>query len=144
MTTVERLNTTSRPRPRSGTRQAARWRTSSSALARAARSAALQYLKERNPTLKVWGIDTYGSVFKKYKETGIFDKNEIHPHITEGIGDFLPGNVNFDIIDHFEKVTDKDGADDAAAGARGRHLGRQPAGAAMAGVVQLAEHFKKG
>jgi cystathionine beta-synthase len=68
-----------------------------------------RYLKERNPKIKVWGIDTYGSVFKKYKETGIFDKNEIYPYITEGIGeDFLPSNVDFDIIDHFEKVTDKD------------------------------------
>ncbi|HTM05495.1 MAG TPA: pyridoxal-phosphate dependent enzyme, partial [Vicinamibacterales bacterium] len=70
-----------------------------------------RYLKERNPVIKVWGIDTYGSVFKKYKETGIFDKNEIYPYITEGIGeDFLPKNVDFSIIDHFEKVTDKDAA----------------------------------
>src|SRR5689334_8311848 len=70
-----------------------------------------RYLKERNPRVKVWGIDTYGSVFKKYKETGIFDKNEIYPYITEGIGeDFLPKNVDFSIIDHFEKVTDKDAA----------------------------------
>ena len=59
----------------------------------------------------MWGIDTYGSVFKKYKETGIFDKNEIYPYITEGIGeDFLPKNVDFCVIDHFEKVTDKDAA----------------------------------
>ena len=70
-----------------------------------------RYLKERNPRIKVWGIDTYGSVFKKYKETGIFDKNEIYPYITEGIGeDFLPKNVDFSVIDHFEKVTDKDAA----------------------------------
>jgi len=70
-----------------------------------------RYLKERNPAIKVWGIDTYGSVFKKYKETGIFDKNEIYPYITEGIGeDFIPGNVDLNIIDHFEKVTDKDAA----------------------------------
>src|SRR5881397_4110338 len=55
-----------------------------------------RYLKERNPAIKVWGIDTYGSVFKKYKETGIFDKNEIYPYITEGIGeDFLPKSVDF-------------------------------------------------
>ena len=65
-----------------------------------------KYLKEKNPNIKVWGIDTYGSVFKKYKETGILDKNEIYPYITEGIGeDFLPANVDFSIIDHFEKVT---------------------------------------
>lgn len=70
-----------------------------------------KYLKEKNPNIKIWGIDTYGSVFKKYHETGVFDENEIHSYITEGIGeDILPKNVDFDIIDHFEKVTDKDGA----------------------------------
>ena len=70
-----------------------------------------KFLKEKNPNIKIWGIDTYGSVFKKYKETGIFDKNEIYPYVTEGIGeDFLPKNVNFDLIDLFEKVTDKDAA----------------------------------
>ena len=64
-----------------------------------------RYLKEKNPAIKVWGIDTYGSIFKKYKETGVFDKNEIYPYITEGIGeDFLPKNVDFDVIDHFMNV----------------------------------------
>ena len=120
--------TTSRPRPRSGIRPTARWPTSSSASAPAARSAAsASTSRSGTRQVKVWGVDTYGSVFKKYKETGIFDKNEIYPYVTEGIGeDFLPGNVDFDIIDHFEKVTDKDAAHhDAAAGARGGHLGRQ-------------------
>jgi cystathionine beta-synthase len=103
-----------------------------------------RYLKERNPRIKVWGIDTYGSVFKKYKETGIFDKNEIYPYITEGIGeDFLPQNVDFSAIDHFEKVTDKDAA------AMTRRIAREEgifagnsAGAAVAGLLQLREHFR--
>ncbi|CAA9259735.1 MAG: Cystathionine beta-synthase [uncultured Adhaeribacter sp.] len=70
-----------------------------------------KYLKEQNSGIKAIGIDTYGSVFKKYKETGIFDPNEIYPYKTEGIGeDILPKNVNFDLIDAFVKVTDKDAA----------------------------------
>ncbi|ALI98438.1 cystathionine beta-synthase [Rufibacter tibetensis] len=70
-----------------------------------------KFLKEQNAGIKVVGIDTYGSVFKKYKETGIFDEEEIYPYATEGIGeDILPKNVNFDLIDTFIKVTDKDGA----------------------------------
>ena len=74
-------------------------------------SGVAKYLKEKNPHIKIWGVDTYGSVFKKYHETGIFDKNEIYPYITEGIGeDILPENVDFSLIDHFEKVTDKDAA----------------------------------
>jgi cystathionine beta-synthase len=105
-----------------------------------------RYLKEKNPNIKIWGIDTYGSVFKKYKETGVFDKNEIYPYVTEGIGeDFLPQNVNFDLIDHFEKVTDKDAA------AMTRRISREEgifagnsAGSAMAGLLQLAHNFKEG
>jgi len=70
-----------------------------------------KYLKAKNPAIKVIGIDTYGSVFKKYKETGIFDENEVYPYMTEGIGeDILPKNVDFDFIDEFIKVTDKDAA----------------------------------
>jgi cystathionine beta-synthase len=70
-----------------------------------------KYLKEQKPSLVTVGIDTYGSVFKKYKETGIFDENEIYPYLTEGFGeDILPKNVDFDVIDSFIKVTDKDGA----------------------------------
>ena len=105
-----------------------------------------RYLKEKNARIKVWGIDTYGSVFKKYKETGVFDKNEIYPYITEGIGeDFLPKNVDFSVIDYFEKVTDKDAA------IMTRRITREEgifagnsAGSAMSGLLQLKEHFKKG
>jgi cystathionine beta-synthase len=102
-----------------------------------------RYLKERNPKITVWGIDTYGSVFKKYKETGIFDKNEIYPYITEGIGeDFLPRNVDFDVIDHFEKVTDKDAALMTRRIAREEGIfAGNSAGSAMAGLLQLREHF---
>jgi len=105
-----------------------------------------KYLKEKNPNIKILGIDTYGSVFKKYKETGIFDKNEIYSYITEGIGeDFLPKNVDFDIIDAFEKVTDKDAA------VMTRRIPREEgifagnsAGSAMAGLLQMKDRFKKG
>ena len=105
-----------------------------------------KFLKEKNPKLKVWGIDTYGSVFKKYKETGIFDKNEIYPYITEGIGeDFLPKNVDFSIIDHFEKVTDKDAAmmTREIVKQEGIFVGNS-AGSAMAGLLQLKNNFKSG
>jgi len=103
-----------------------------------------KYLKERNPAIKVWGIDTYGSVFKKYKETGVFDKNEIYPYITEGIGeDFLPQNVDFDVIDHFEKVTDKDAAIMTRRIAREEGIfAGNSAGSAMAGLLQLKEQFQ--
>ncbi|AFC25278.1 pyridoxal-phosphate dependent enzyme [Saprospira grandis] len=104
-----------------------------------------RYLKEQNPNIKIWGIDPYGSVFKKYHETGEFDEKEIYPYVTEGIGeDILPKNVDFEIIDHFEKVTDKD----AAIGTR--ELARQEgimvgnsAGSAIMGVKQLASELKE-
>jgi len=105
-----------------------------------------KYLKEKNPNIKVIGIDTYGSVFKKYKETGIFDKDEIYPYITEGIGeDFLPQNVDFSLIDHFEKVTDKDAAlmTREVALKEGIFAGNST-GSAVAGVLQLKDMFKEG
>ena len=106
-------------------------------------SGVAKYLKEKNPAIKIWGIDTYGSVFKKYHETGIFDENEIYPYITEGIGeDILPANVDFSLIDHFEKVTDKDAA------VYTRRLAREEGvfagnscGAAIKGLLQLKNHF---
>jgi len=108
-------------------------------------SGTAKYLKEQNPNIKIWGIDTYGSVFKKYHETGDFDEQEIYPYITEGIGeDILPANVDFEIIDHFEKVTDKDGAIMA------RRLSREEgimvgysAGSAIAGINQMKDKLKK-
>jgi cystathionine beta-synthase len=103
-----------------------------------------KFLKEKNPNIKIWGIDTYGSVFKKYHETGIFDQNEIYSYITEGIGeDILPKNVDFDIIDGFEKVTDKDGAvyTRKLALEEGIFVGNS-AGSAVKGLLQLKHHFK--
>ena len=105
-----------------------------------------KYLKEQNPKLVTVGIDTYGSVFKKYKETGIFDEKEIYPYLTEGFGeDILPKNVNFDVIDHFIKVTDKDGAIGA------RRLSKEEglfvgwsSGSAIHGALEYAtENLKK-
>ena len=102
-----------------------------------------KFLKEKNKKIKIWGVDAYGSVLKKYHETGIFDKNEIYPYVTEGIGeDMIPLNIDFDVIDGFTKVTDKD----AALYCRkllkdeGMFLGNS-AGAAIKGVLQLKENF---
>ena len=102
-----------------------------------------KFLKEKNPKVKIWGVDAYGSVLKKYHETGVFDKTEIYPYVTEGIGeDMIPKNIDFDIIDGFTKVTDKD----AAVFCRellkkeGMFLGNS-AGAAIKGVLQLEDQF---
>ena len=102
-------------------------------------SGVAKFLKEKNPNIKIWGIDTYGSVFKKYHETGVFDKSEIYPYVTEGIGeDIIPANVNFDIIDSFEKVKDEDAAiyTRRLAKEEGIFAGNS-CGAAVRGVVQL-------
>ncbi len=108
-------------------------------------SGVARYLKEQNPKIQVWGADTYGSVFKKYHETGVFDPKEIYPYITEGIGeDILPANVDFSLIDLFEKVTDKDAALWARRLARkeGLLLGYS-AGSAMGALWQLRGKLKK-
>ena len=109
-------------------------------------SGTAKYLKEKNPRIKIWGIDTYGSVFKKYHETGIFDTKEIYPYITEGIGeDILPANVDFSLIDHFEKVTDKD------AFVMTRRISKEEgilagnsSGSALSGVLQMRDQLKEG
>ena len=107
-------------------------------------SGTAKFLKEQNPDIQIWGIDSYGSVFKKYHETGEFDEAEIYPYITEGIGeDILPKNVDFSLIDHFEKVTDEDGAHAA------RELAKQEGlllgyscGSAFQGLRQLKDRLK--
>ncbi len=105
-----------------------------------------KYLKEKKPSVKCWGIDTYGSVFKKYKEQGVFDKHEIYPYVTEGIGeDFLPKNVDFSVIDHFEKVTDRDAAICTREIARQEGIfAGNSAGSAIAGLLQLKDRFRPG
>lgn len=103
-----------------------------------------RYLKEQNKDIQIIGIDTYGSVFKKFHETGEFDEAEIYPYITEGIGeDIIPGNVDFEVIDLFEKVTDEDGALAARklAQEEGMLLGYS-AGSALAGLLQLKDQLK--
>ena len=108
-------------------------------------SGVAKYLKEKNPDIKIWGADTYGSVFKKYHETGIFDPKEIYPYITEGIGeDILPENVDFSLINLFEKVSDKDAALWARRLAReeGLLLGYS-AGSAMGALWQQRGKLKK-
>ncbi|MGB1805764.1 MAG: PLP-dependent cysteine synthase family protein [Flavobacteriaceae bacterium] len=104
-----------------------------------------KYLKEKNPKIQIYGIDTYGSVFKKYHETGVFDPKEIYPYTTEGIGeDILPKNVDFSVIDYFEKVTDKDAAVFTRKLAREEGIfSGNSCGAAVKGVLQLKHHFNK-
>lgn len=103
-----------------------------------------KYLKEQNPNVKVWGVDTYGSVFKKYHETGIFDENEVYSYVTEGIGeDILPKNVDFSVIDHFTKVTDKDAAVFCRKLAleEGIFVGMS-SGSAIKGLLQMKDELK--
>jgi len=74
-------------------------------------SGTAKFLKEKNPDIKIIGIDSVGSVYKKYFETGEFDENEIKPYMTEGIGeDIIPEAINFDYVDEVIQVNDKDSA----------------------------------
>lgn len=104
-----------------------------------------RYLKEQNENVKIWGIDTYGSALKKYHETGELDEKEIYPYITEGIGeDIIPSVVDFDVIDLFEKVNDKDGAIMARRIAREEGIfAGYSAGSAVQGIRQLKGQLTK-
>lgn len=100
-----------------------------------------KYLREQRSDVHIIGVDSYGSVFKKYKETGVFDEKEIYPYMTEGIGeDILPKNVDFSMIDEFVKVTDKDAAlmTRKLAGEEGLFIGWS-CGAAVHGALDYAE-----
>lgn len=104
-----------------------------------------KYLKEKNPNVKVWAIDTYGSLLKKWFDTGELDMGEVHPYISEGFGeDFLPENYDRNAIDHFEKVTDKDGAVMARRITKeeGIFIGYS-AGSVIAGLRQLKDQLTK-
>lgn len=103
------------------------------------------YLKEMNPNIQVWAIDVYGSLLTKYFRTGEVDMKEVHPYISEGFGeDFVPMNYDMSVIDHFEQVTDKDGA------VMARRLAKEEglfcgysAGSCMQGLFQLRDRLKK-
>ena len=104
-----------------------------------------KYLKEQNPNIQVWAIDVYGSLLTKYFRTGEVDMNEVHPYISEGFGeDFVPGNYDMSVIDHFEQVTDKDGAIMARRLAKeeGMFCGYS-AGSCITGLMQLKSRLKK-
>ncbi|WP_341839501.1 pyridoxal-phosphate dependent enzyme [Chitinophaga caseinilytica] len=103
-----------------------------------------KYLKEQNPDVQIWAVDSYGSLLKKFFDTGEIDMSEVYPYITEGIGeDFVPKNYDMSVIDHFEKVTDKDGA------VMARRISKEEgifvgysAGSAVAGLLQLKTRLK--
>lgn len=105
-----------------------------------------QYLKEKNPNIQIWAIDVYGSLLTKYYRTGEIDMKEVHPYISEGFGeDFVPANYDMSVIDHFEQVTDKDGA------LMARRLAKEEglfcgysAGSCLTGLMQLKDKLKKG
>ncbi|MBS1920712.1 MAG: pyridoxal-phosphate dependent enzyme [Bacteroidetes bacterium] len=103
------------------------------------------FLKEKKPDIQVWAVDVYGSLLTKYFRTGETDMNEVHPYVSEGFGeDFVPENYNMKVIDHFEQVTDKDGA------VMARRLAKEEgifcgysAGSCLQGLMQLKNRLKK-
>ncbi|MBO9634309.1 MAG: pyridoxal-phosphate dependent enzyme [Chitinophagaceae bacterium] len=103
------------------------------------------FLKEKNPNIQVWAIDVFGSLLTKYFNTGEIDMNEVHPYISEGFGeDFVPENYDMSVIDHFEQVTDKDGA------VMARRLAKEEglfcgysAGSCLQGLMQLGSKLTK-
>lgn len=105
-----------------------------------------QFLKEKNPNIQIWAIDVFGSLLTKYFKTGEVDMGEVHPYISEGFGeDFVPQNYDMSVIDHFEQVTDKDGA------VMARRLAKEEgifcgysAGSCLQGMMQLKDKLKKG
>ncbi len=104
-----------------------------------------KYLKEKNPQIKAWAMDPYGSLLTKYFKTGEVDMNEVFPYITEGIGeDFVPANYNMKYIDAFEQVTDKDAAlmTRKLAKEEGLFCGYS-AGTALQGLIQMKDQLKK-
>ncbi len=109
-------------------------------------SGTTRYLKEQNNDIKTIGVDTFGSVYYKYFHTGVFDKSEIYPYLTEGVGeDILAGNMNFEAVDDFVRVDDK------TAMLMTRRLAReeglfvgQSCGLAVAGTIDwLRDHAKE-
>ena len=104
-----------------------------------------QFLKEKNPNIKVWAVDVYGSLLTNYFKTGNVDMSFVHPYISEGFGeDFVPQNYDMSVIDHFEQVTDKDGAIMARRLAKeeGMFCGYS-AGSCLQGLLQLQNQLKK-